>query len=91
MTKEEKIKALEQWAESAKRLATAMITFFTPPTDEQQMEYLATCSDEEVKGIYRWGSKQGRKLAKIECLKRGILKKSLFERAKEYINKLNKK
>jgi hypothetical protein len=90
MTKEEKVKAVEQWAEAAKSLCTLMITFFTPPTHEQQMRYLATCSDDEVEGIYRWGSKRGKRLAKIECLKRGIIKKSLFERAKEYINKLKK-
>lgn len=90
MTREEKIKSFEKWAEGAKELALLTLKVFTPPSDEEQMTYLSTVSDAEVEGIYRYGSERGRRLAKIECLKRGIIKKSLFEMVKEYIQKLKK-
>jgi hypothetical protein len=80
MTREEKIKQFEQWIELAKQSALLADKMFTPPSDQEQMAYLSTCSDTEVEGIYRWGSPQGRRLAKIECLKRGIIKPNWFKR-----------
>jgi hypothetical protein len=80
MTREQKIKAIEQVCDTVKQLGPLIIRAFTPPTDEQLMQYLATLSNIEVEGIYHYGSKQGRRLAKIECMNRGIIKESFFKR-----------
>jgi hypothetical protein len=90
MTKEEKIKCFETLCDTAKKSASLMMAAFTPPTDEQLIERLKMMPDDEVEGIYRWGSKAGKRLAKTECLRRGIIKKPFWQRAKEYINKLKK-
>ena len=49
-----------------------------PPTDEGLTNILRTMDDIEVYGIYKWGSKRGRKLAKEECLRRGLITPNFF-------------
>jgi hypothetical protein len=85
LTREEKLKQFEQWIELAKQSALLMAKMFTPPSDQEQMAYLSTCSDTEVEGIYRWGSHQVRRLAKIECLKRGLIKPTLFQSIRSWL------
>lgn len=91
MTKEENIKSLNSFIDNQLKFSEFMIEAFRPPSEEKLQKLYEGLSDREVEGIYRYGSKQGKKLAKVECLKRGIIKKSILKRAKESINKLTKK
>lgn len=67
--------ALLRLADSTLMMAEAM----RPPTDARLSEILSTMDDVEVYGLYKWGSKKGRRLAKIECLNRGLITPSFFK------------
>lgn len=57
-----------------------MAEMLRPPTDDDLIKTLSGMPDWEVEGLYRWGSPKGKKLAKIECLRRGIIKEPFLKR-----------
>lgn len=50
------------------------------PTDEELMRYLSKQPDSEVLGLAQWGTPKGKKIARQEGLRRGIIKESFFKR-----------
>lgn len=72
-------KSRQDWIQSLCDSSLRMVEIMRPPTDQQLTEKLSAMSNTEVYGLYKWGSKKGRRLAKIECLKRGLISPSFFK------------
>lgn len=70
---------LNQLLESSLQLLESTRAIMSP-TDEEFLRYLSKRPDSEVLGLAQWGSLRGKKIARQEGLRRGIIKESFFKR-----------
>lgn len=70
---------LNQLLESSLQLLESIRAIMLP-TDEELMRYLSKRPDSEVLGLVKWGSPKGKKIARQEGLRRGIIKESFLKR-----------
>lgn len=73
-------KTRTDWIQALCESSLRTVEIMKPPTEEQLSHKLSLMSNGEVYGLYKFGSKKGKRLAKIECLNRGLIKESIFNR-----------